>query len=160
MKSANKGDPMIKELIITNLETAQKVLQIQIPSYKIEAEIIGYYDIPPLTDTELTLQKCGELFFGYYIDEELAGAISYKVEEDTIDIHRLIVHPSHFRKGIAKALIQHVVSQNKTSKNIVVSTGSLNTPATTLYLQLGFKEDKRVQVHDKLSLTFFKKTLG
>ncbi|MEK5482790.1 hypothetical protein [Viridibacillus sp. FSL R5-0888] len=57
---------MIKIIDISNSKNAVDVLNIQIPSYKVEAEIIGSYDIPPLKDTVYTLQHCGETFFGYY----------------------------------------------------------------------------------------------
>ena len=92
---------MIKIIDISDSKNAEDVINIQIPSYKVEAEIIGYYDIPPLKDTIDTLQQSGETFFGYYENEELCGAISIKVEDD-VDIHRLIAHPNHFRKGIAQ----------------------------------------------------------
>lgn len=93
---------MIKKIDITNPGISKEVLNIQIPSYKIEAEIIDFYDIPPLKDTVHSLQQCGETFFGYYLNDELCGVISIKIDDGIIDIHRLMVHPYHFRKGIAK----------------------------------------------------------
>lgn len=56
-------------------KNAEDILNLQIPSYQVEAEIIGSYDIPPLKDTVDTLQSCGETFFGYYDNEALCGAI-------------------------------------------------------------------------------------
>ncbi|WP_052737877.1 hypothetical protein [Bacillus sp. SA1-12] len=58
---------MIKIIDIRNRNNAEDVLNIQITSYKVEAEIIGSYEIPPLKDTIYTLQLCGETLFGYYI---------------------------------------------------------------------------------------------
>lgn len=89
---------MIKKIDITNPKLAKEVLNIQIPSYNVEAEIIDYYELPPLKDTVETLQQCEETFFGYYVNEELCGVISMKVDNGIIDIHRLMVHPKHFRK--------------------------------------------------------------
>ena len=91
---------MIKKFDITDIESTKEVLNIQMLSYKIEAEIIHYYDIPPLKDTIQSLQQCGEVFFGYYLNKELCGVISIKTEDRIIDIHRLMVHPKYFRKGI------------------------------------------------------------
>ena len=99
---------MIKIIEISNSKSAEDVLNIQIPSYKVEAEIIGSNEIPPLKDTVYTLQHCGETFFGYYENEELCGVISMKVDVDGVDIHRLIVHPNHFRKGIAQMLLNFI----------------------------------------------------
>lgn len=96
---------MIKKINIKNLESAERVLSVQFPSYRIEAALLDNYEIPPLKDTVASLQNCDETFFGYFIDEELCGVISLKLEEDIVDIHRLFVHPNHLRKGIAKKLL-------------------------------------------------------
>ncbi|MDF0725480.1 hypothetical protein PY093_01985 [Cytobacillus sp. S13-E01] len=52
-----------KKIDITNPIFAKEVLNVQIPAYKVEAEIIDYYDIPPLRDTVETLQQSQETFF-------------------------------------------------------------------------------------------------
>lgn len=150
---------MIKKIDITNLKLAEEVLNIQIPSYKIEAEIIDFYDIPPLKDTVYTLQQCGETFFGYYVKEELCGVISIKVENGIIDIHRLMVHPKHFKKGIAKILLDFIENDNEGLEKIIVSTGSKNTPAVTFYLKNGFSKTEEISITERLSITSFKKDL-
>lgn len=150
---------MIKQFDISIPKNAEKLLEIQMPAYKVEAEIIGYDDIPPLKDTVNTLKQCGETFFGYYINEELCAAISVKVIDNEVDIHRLIVHPDHFRKGIAQKLLTFIEGQFDI-KTIIVATGSKNTPAITLYLKNGFQVTKEVRVNEHLSLTYFEKKLS
>ena len=150
---------MIKKIDITNLKLAEEVLNIQIPSYKVEAEIIDFYDLPPLKDTAYTLQQCGETFFGYYLNEELCGVISIKVENSIIDIHRLMVHPKHFKKGIAKMLLDFIENDIERFETIIVSTGSKNTPAVTFYLKNGFSKTEEVRISERLSLTYFKKEI-
>lgn len=151
---------LIKEIDIRNRELAKEVLEVQIPSYMVEAEIIGSSDIPPLKDTIDTLQQCGETLFGYYIEEELCGAISIKVEKGEIDIHRLIVHPDHFRKGIAQRLLDFIecnIECKEEIETIKVSTGSKNNPAVSLYIKNGFHKVDEVRVNKQLSLTIFEK---
>lgn len=150
---------MIKKNDITNHKFAKEVFNIQIPSYKVEAEIIGFDDIPPLRDTVESLQQCGETFFGYYLNEELCGAISIKKAECVIDIHRLMVHPKHFRKGIAKKLLDFVGSNQGKLETIIVSTGTKNTPAVNFYLKNGFSKTGEKRVTERLSLTSFKKEI-
>jgi ribosomal protein S18 acetylase RimI-like enzyme len=150
---------LIKKIDITNRKFAEEVLNIQIPSYKAEAEIIDFYEIPPLKDTVETLQQCRETFFGYYISEELCGAISIKVENDVMDIHRLIVHPKYFRKGIAKMLLDFIESYLEGIETIIVSTGSKNTPAVNFYEKNGFSKIGETRVNERLSLTSFKKKI-
>ncbi|MFO1444150.1 GNAT family N-acetyltransferase [Bacillus sp. Bva_UNVM-123] len=149
---------MIKIIDISLKDIARDVLNIQIPSYKVEAEIIGTDEIPPLKDTVETLQVCKETFFGYYEDKELCGAISLKIEDNVVDIHRLIVHPTHFRKGVAQKLLNYV-SSNFESEKIIVATGSKNMPAVRFYEKNGFKKIREVTVNETLSLTFFEKKL-
>lgn len=153
-----RGGSMIKKFDIRNTKNAKDLLTIQIPSYKVEAEIIGYDEIPPLKDTVNTLKQCGETFFGYYIKEELCAAISVKVIDNEVDIHRLIVHPDHFRKGIAQKLLTFIEGQFDTM-TITVATGSKNSPPITLYMKNGFRITKEVQVNQFLSLTYFEKKI-
>ncbi|MDF2066652.1 GNAT family N-acetyltransferase [Bacillus sp. Cr_A10] len=149
---------MIKIIDISVRDNAIDVLNIQIPSYMVEAEIIGTNEIPPLRDTVETLQECEEVFFGYYEDGDLCGAISLKIENNVVDIHRLIVHPTHFRKRIAQKLL-NFVTNNYDVKKIKVATGSKNTPAVSFYIKNGFENIKEVTLNENLSLTFFEKKL-
>lgn len=147
---------MIKKIDIRDRNIAREILSIQIPSYKVEAEIIGYDEIPPLKDTVDTLQLCGEIFFGYYSKEDIRGAISIKIDDDEMDIHRLIVHPDHFRKGIAQKLLSFL-EITFAVKTIKVATGSKNSPAVALYEKNGFQVINEITINEQLSLTFFEK---
>ena len=149
---------MIKIINISNRKDAKDVLNVQIPSYKVEAEIIGSYDIPPLKDTVNTLQNCDETFIGYYENEELCGVISIKLDDEEVDIHRLIIHPNHFRKGIAQLLLNFIESKFEV-ETIKVTTGSKNAPAICFYKKNGFEDIKEVIVNEQLSLTLFEKKL-
>lgn len=150
---------MIKRIDITDPEKAKEVLNIQILSYKVEAEIINFYDIPPLKDTVQSLQQSGETFFGYYLKKELCGVISIKAYDRIIDIHRLMVHPDHFRKGIAKMLLKFIEDNKEKFETIIVSTGSKNAPAVDFYLKMGFSKTGEKTVSEGLSLTSFKKEI-
>lgn len=148
---------MIKKIDITNPEVSKEVLNIQISSYKVETEIIDYYDIPPLKDTVQSLQQSGETFFGYYLNKELCGVISIKIDDGIIDIHRLMVHPKYFRKGVATKLLNFIEVEVDNFEVIVVSTGSKNVPAVDFYLKNGFLRTGETKITDSLSLTSFKK---
>ncbi len=153
------GGEMIELLNVSDAAVARRLLAVQIPAYRIEAELIGFYDIPPLRDTVATLQASGETFFGYYLADELVGAISYKREGETVDIHRLIVSPAHFRKGIASALLRYLLEAEAEAgaTRFVVSTGDKNTPAKELYIRHGFTEVGRVEVAPGVNLASFVK---
>jgi ribosomal protein S18 acetylase RimI-like enzyme len=146
---------MIKLLDITDEQTATQVLEVQIPAYQVEADIIGYQEIPPLTDTIRTLQSCGEVFYGYF-DPFLAGVVSYKIEHQMLDIHRVVVHPHFFRRGIGKAMVQFLLNTYKDKVDgFIVRTGKKNIPALKLYQQLGFREIEQVTIVEHLELVVF-----
>lgn len=136
---------MIKFIDICDQNITNEVWNLQRISYLVEAEYIGTMDIPPLKESLMELMNCGETFIGAYIDGQLAGVLSYKIEGDKVDIHRVMVHPSYFRRGIGKELICFLEIMHLSAKEIIVSTGAKNTPAVNLYLKLGFeKKDERV----------------
>ena len=150
---------MIVRMDITNSRIAEEVLAIQLESYKVEADLIGYDQLPPLMDSVKRLQTCGETFFGFYLNEELNGVISIKVHHNVIDIHRLMVHPQHLKKGIAQELLGFIENNVKHSESIIVSTGSLNTPAINFYLKNGFSKTGVIEMNENLSITSFEKKL-
>lgn len=150
---------MIKKMDITKPSLAKEVLKIQIPSYKVEAELIGFDEIPPLKDTVETLQRCEEIFYGFYKNEQLSGAISIKIENGVMDIHRLFVHPKQFKKGIAKKLLDFVQTNETGFETIIVTTGSSNVPAINFYQKNGFLKTKEIKVAEQLSITLFQKRM-
>ncbi|SDX14449.1 GNAT family N-acetyltransferase [Paenibacillus sp. CF384] len=149
---------MIKELNLLDPSVAQQLLDVQLPSYRIEAELIGFDGIPGLHDTIEKLGKCQETFFGCYVEGELAGAISYKLEDNgsVVDIHRLIVHPNYSRRGIGERLVRFILdSFRNQAKSFIVATGAANTPAKRLYAKLGFEVVRDVEAVPGLFITEF-----
>lgn len=151
---------MIKKLDLKDLETAKHILELQTASYRVEAEIIHFYEIPPLKDTIESLKEWDEIFYGYYINDVLAGIISYKIIENVLDIHRVAIHPNFFRRGIAGKLVSFVEGLNSSINKIVVCTGKKNLPAVNLYLKNGYQKIRDIEVSKGFYLTEFKKTLN
>lgn len=144
---------MIITLNVNNEEIARKILNVQIPAYEIEADIIHFYGIPQLKDTVETISKSNEIFLGYMIEEDLAGVISYTENQNHIDICRLVVHPNHFRKGIGKRLVGYLVQNIVKGNKATVSTGAKNIPAKQLYKMFGFVEVKDIEVAPNVFIT-------
>jgi ribosomal protein S18 acetylase RimI-like enzyme len=150
---------MIRRLNLQDRGEAIALLALQKRAYRQEADLIGSEEIPPLHETLEALQQSTETFYGYILDRQLAGAISYKREGDLLDIYRMMVHPDYFRRGIARALLQFVEGCETGIKRIIVSTGSLNTPACTLYEHQGFTATAEEEIIPHLWITHFEKTL-
>lgn len=148
---------MIIQLNNKDNTIAEKIVKLQQSSYKIEAEIIGFDGIPPLKDTVDDVKRCDEIFYGFYVENVLASLISYKIDENTLDIYRVAVHPCYFKKGIATQMINYIEEINRGIKKIIVSTGLKNQPAINLYLSLGFKKVNEIEVERDFYIALFEK---
>ena len=150
---------MIRKLNLQDKHEAAELLALQKLAYRKEADLIGSDQIPPLHETLEALQQSTETFYGYLLDGQLAGAVSYKREGDLLDVYRVMVHPDYFRRGIARALLQFVEGCEPGIKRIIVSTGSLNAPARTLYEREGFRATSEEESISCLRITHFEKWL-
>lgn len=158
---------MIVLLHHQNKETAEQIRDVQIPAYRVEAELIGFDGIPALHETTEQLMQSGETFYGYRKDGKLAGVIACETAENEghavhegheghegheslerhtgqaahanqIQITRLVVHPDCFRQGIAGKLLRFVLALHGDGTRYAVHTGAKNRPAIQLYEKYGF----------------------
>lgn len=146
---------MIKKIDITNPDIAKEVLSIQLPAYQIEAKLIGFDEIPNLRDTVDSLQQCGETFYGYYKNGNLCGIISFVITSFVLDIHRLFVDPGHFREGIAKQLLDHILYVETGFDTVIVKTGNKNIPALRFYKKYGFDQEEDLVINEQFSMAQF-----
>ncbi|MDF2834943.1 MAG: family N-acetyltransferase [Paenibacillus sp.] len=137
---------MIKHLDHRNEQTADDIIAVQMPAYRVEAALIGFDGIPALQDTAESIKASNEEFVGYSEAGRLVGVIAYEAGDGEIDICRLVVHPDHFRKGVATKLLEHVLEHAAAGKRAVVSTGRNNAPAIALYTRYGFIESGAIEV--------------
>jgi GNAT superfamily N-acetyltransferase len=149
----------LRQLDITDPAVAARVRELQRASYRVEAALIGSDSIPPLRETLAELQSSGETFLGAFVDGVLAGAISWKLDAETIDLHRLVVDPTRFRKGTGVALLRAALAAEPSARRAIVQTGSANAPASALYLQEGFEPVGEVEPAPGLRVTRFTKRL-
>lgn len=148
---------MIKEINLCHNQLTKDLYEMQKTSYLVEAKLINFYELPPLVETFEQLVNCGESFLGYFEDEEVVGAISYTVENGELTICRMMIHPDHFRKGIAGKLLDALEEKAALSQLIKVSTGKDNEPAKNLYLKNGFNWIKDIEVVPGLYISLFEK---
>ena len=116
---------------------AKEIRNIFQSSYAIEAEMLKAIDFPPLKRTISQFLNSNSEFYAYYLNQNIAGLIEIKNNQDLTHIQSLVVYPKYFRKGIGRKLVQFVLG---TYKSIIftVETGVDNYPAIKLYISLGF----------------------
>ena len=129
---------MIRPLDLADEATLRALVALQRASYGVEAELIGAPSLPPMRETPEQLRASGETFLGALRDGELVGAVSFKRDGATVDIHRLVVAPTAFRSGVATALLDALEAREADAAHWTVGTGAGNVPARTLYERRGF----------------------
>ena len=151
---------MFQELDLSNNTIAEAVYRIQKAAYQIEAELLGTDEIPPLQESFEGLQEVDELFIGFYQEQQLIGVLSYKIEEQVIDVYRLFIDPSALRQGIGRKLLNYVCQQHENCQKMIVSTGEKNQPAVHFYEAYGFEKESATLISENLTIFNFKKDLG
>ena len=149
---------MIRKVNHRNEYTAKAIQRIQRPAYLVEAELMGFEGIPQLKESTIEIQNSDETFLGYMEQEVLLGFISYKKENNIVDIHRLVVNPEHFRKGIGRKLLAYLMEEFE-GMEFIVSTGKMNKPAKNLYTSFGFVETEDFEVAPGIFCTTLKKEI-
>ncbi len=133
---------MITKLDNTNAEVAKQIFTVFQNSYKIEAQLIGTLDFPPLLRSAEDIQHSKTQFYGFKQNKSLAAVIEIVVENMQLEINSLTVDPNYFRQGIAHKLISYILDDIDFSA-AVVETAVVNIPAINLYKKHGFVEFKR-----------------
>ena len=133
---------MIKKLDHTNQAIATKMRIVFQESYAIEAKLLNAINFPPLQRPLQSYIESTTTFFGYHIKDKIVGIIEVSPKEKTTHINSLVVSPKFFRQGVAKQLMEFVLT-NFDSEIFTVETGLKNIPASKLYTSFHFKEVKQ-----------------
>jgi ribosomal protein S18 acetylase RimI-like enzyme len=128
--------------------TLHELVALQRASYRVEAELIGASTLPPIEESPEQLRASGELFLGAFAGGRMVGAVAWRRVGDLVDIHRLVVHPSEFRRGVAGRLLDALEERETDARRFVVGTGALNHPARSLYERRGFRVTEERVVGD------------
>ena len=128
----------VAELDLGDAATLERLVALQRAAYAVEAQLIGAAELPPMRETPAELRASGETFLGARRDGRLVGAISFKRDGATVDIHRLVVDPAAFRGGVATALLDALEAREAAAEHWTVGTGAANAPARALYERRGY----------------------
>jgi ribosomal protein S18 acetylase RimI-like enzyme len=119
-------------------ETAEQTVVVQKAGYQAEADLTGYSGMPGLhQDAEATMGLDLKML-GAWDGDELVGVLGYTRHGDLVDVDRLVVHPSHHRRGVARALLDDLHRREHSARRFELMTSMSNTPAISLYLRTGY----------------------
>ena len=147
IKINNKKNKIAKEI--------RKIFQ---SSYAVEAKMLKAIDFPPLKRTISQFLNSNSEFYAYYLNQNIAGVIEIKNNQDLTHIQSLVVYPKYFRKGIGRKLVQFILDTYKSSI-FTVETGVENIPAVELYKSFDFKEKKQWDTDHGVIKVRFKKII-
>lgn len=117
---------------------AAQVWRLQQAACRVEAGVIGVERFPPLDETEADLRAAEENFLLAYEHGTLVGTLSGVAQEGEFLITRVLVHPAHMRRGIARHLLHSLLS-SLPEQVTRVTTAQANFPALALYRSFGFE---------------------
>jgi ribosomal protein S18 acetylase RimI-like enzyme len=128
---------------------APALLRLQRDAYAVECGLIGLESLPPMHEDADALLALRLAWLGAREGGELVGALAYRRLDDVVDIHRLVVDPRAFRRGIATALLDALEAREGAGgpvRRYEVGTGAGNRPAIELYRRRGFRITEQREV--------------
>jgi ribosomal protein S18 acetylase RimI-like enzyme len=131
--------PTIAVLDHHERDQAGRIRDLQRASYAVEAELIGFNQMPPLVETTSDIARLDLTVLGAVELGALRGLLGYRRDADVVDIDRLAVDPEHFRSGIGRALLEELHRRELDADRFEVSTGAANEPAIALYRAVGYQ---------------------
>jgi ribosomal protein S18 acetylase RimI-like enzyme len=120
-------------------EVARRIRDLQRAAYAVEAELIGFDQMPPLVEDVDDITGLTLTILGWVVGSDLWGVLGYLRTGDVVDIDRLAVHPSRFRRGVGRSLMEALDQREPDARRFEVSTGAANSPAIELYRGLDYE---------------------
>lgn len=111
-------------------------------SYRVESELLGVTDFPPLRRSSGDIKLVDTIFLAREDPDGLIGIIEVSQDKALLQISSLAVVPRLFRKGVGVSLVNYALSALPWEK-AEVQTAARNIPAICLYQNAGFSERKR-----------------
>ena len=143
---------MVSQIRHRDPHISARIHDLQQAAYAVERDVIGVKEFFPLTVTAEQIAREPDTFLGWWDGDRLVGVASFTATSEEIDIGRMVVHPAHFRRGIASALLRAVEERAVPGQRLTVSTAEKNEPAVRLYQRHGFEITRRTVLPDGLAL--------
>jgi GNAT superfamily N-acetyltransferase len=143
-------DPAVVALDARDATVAEAIREVMAAAYAVEATRLGVEEFPPLRRTAAHIAASEAQFLGIWD----AGALVAVAEVERpshgrVHLGSLVVVPTHFRRGLASALLRRVLAADA---DLTVSTGVRNEPALRLYAAHDFVAFQRWTTSDGIPM--------
>ncbi|RZG69136.1 N-acetyltransferase [Acinetobacter wuhouensis] len=140
------------------LSDAQEILELQKIAYQSEAELYQDWNIPPLLQTlqQLQLEFENHKIIVATFNDEIVGSVRGYVDQGTLHIGRLIVHPDFQKQGIGSQLLLKIENDSE-SQRYELFTGHKSIENIRLYEKLGYQQFRTEKIHDELDFIYLHK---
>jgi ribosomal protein S18 acetylase RimI-like enzyme len=148
------ADLPVTALDVARPECREGLLVLWRRAYRVEADLVGIDDFPPLRVSLDDLESRPGAFYAIVQKQRPVGAI--EVEEISADARRissLVVDPDWFRRGIGRRLVKFVLES--APARVQVSTSTANAPAVMLYRSMGFRQTETSTRLEGIELSSF-----
>lgn len=137
-------DPQMADWTKKSLDPAlwvESITDLLVSAYRVEANLIGVQDFPPLHRTQADILASQSDFQGVLEGgERLLAVVETEPRDSVLQIASLCVSPQRFRGGLASGLVAGVLADAQVSgRPVVVTTARANGPALALYQKFGFQ---------------------
>ncbi|AXY58343.1 GNAT family N-acetyltransferase [Acinetobacter chinensis] len=139
-------------------DEAQQILELQKIAYQREAELYQDWNIPPLLQTlhQLELEFENHQILVAKLNDEIVGSVRGRVDQGTLHIGRLIVHPDFQKRGIGSQLLMKIEQESECLR-YELFTGQKSIQNIKLYEKLGYQKFKTEKIHAELDFIYLHK---
>lgn len=141
------------------IKDLEEILRLQYLAYQSEAELLNDCNIQPLTQTleELIAEfKRGVIYKAVDENGRIIGSVRGYVQDGTLHIGKLMVHPGFQGRGIGTSLLKTIENEYKPlRKELFTSSQSLRN--LRLYEKCGYSRFKQEAMSDNYSFVYLEK---
>jgi ribosomal protein S18 acetylase RimI-like enzyme len=148
------------EITKASFEDLKTILVLQKQAFLSEADIYNDFDIsPPLLQTleELTKEFSESIILKAVLGDFIVGSVRGFQVDETVFIKRLIVNPNYQNQGIGTKLMKSIEDSFQNNKRYELFTGHKSKRNLHLYQKIGYKEFKRIPIHENLNMIYLEK---
>ncbi len=138
---------------------AEQILALQKLAFQSEAEIYNDFNLSPLKQTLEELQEDfkNKLFLKAVMNGRIVGSVRASLEDGTLRIGRLVVHPIYQNLGIGRKLMSAIEDSFPRARDYEVFTGHKSKRNIFFYRKLGYSRFRSARVSETRDRVYMRK---